>query len=119
LLDTGIRCLHNDNRLTLRAYCEREQRSAQTVPYLVRRHPAQFAGSTYVRENRPVRRGDPPRLVAKKLAKRTLAAGAVLDVLYRLIALLERAGLPERLLRRLYRALLGLNLFRGFRRTWP
>lgn len=118
LLDTAIRCLHNDNRLTLRAYCERERRSAQTMPYLVVNYPAQFAESSYVSENRPIRRADPPQLVLKKLAKSALARGPVFEALYRFTGLLESLKAPDRLLRRLYRVLLGLSLFSGFRTDW-
>jgi glycosyltransferase involved in cell wall biosynthesis len=118
LLDTHIRCLHNDNRLTLRAYCAREERSAQTMPYLARKYPAEFGHVPYVLENGPILRGDPPSLKVKKLAKQVLALTPVLGALHRLTDLLETAHAPERLLRRLYTALLGLHLFRGFRRAW-
>jgi hypothetical protein len=118
LLDTRIRCLHNDNRLDLRSYCAREERSAQTMPYLARKYPDRFRDVPYVRENRPISRADPGRLVAKKLLKAVLASGPVLAVLHLLTGPLEAAHAPERLLRRFYSALLGLHLFRGFRRTW-
>jgi glycosyltransferase involved in cell wall biosynthesis len=118
LLDTRIRCQHNDDRLNLRSYCRREERSAQTMPLLARKYPDEFGEVAYVRENRPISRGDPPRLVIKKLLKWALANGPTLDALHRVADLLETAHLPERLLRRVYRPLLGLHLFRGFRRTW-
>lgn len=118
LLDTGIRCLHNDNRINLRAYCAREERSAQTMPFLARKYPGEFGEVPYVRENRPISHGDPPRLVIKKLLKAVLASGPVLEALHRLTDLLEKAHLPARPLRRIYTTLLGLHLFRGFRRSW-
>ena len=119
LLDTNIRCLHNDNRLTLRDYCAREERSAETMPYLVRNYPTELRDAAYVRENRPIRAGDPPSLVLKKLIKLVLAQEAVLEPLHRLVGLVEAAHGPERLLRRMYKMLLGVHLFRGFRRSWP
>jgi GT2 family glycosyltransferase len=118
LLDRGIRCLHNDNRLSLRSYCMREERSAQTMPFLARKYPDEFGEVPYVRENRPISRRDPPRLVVKKLLKSVLASGPALETLHRLTELLETAHVSERLLRRAYRPSLGLHLFRGFRRTW-
>jgi hypothetical protein len=78
-------------------------------------HPAQFAESAYVSENRPIRRGDPRQLVLKKLAKLPLASGPVFEALCRFTELLESLKAPDRLLRRLYRALLGLSLFSGYR----
>ena len=118
LLDTNIHCLQNDNRLTLRQYCAREERSAETMPYLVRKYPSEFSQAAYVRENRPIRAGDAPSLMLKKLVKTVLACRAMLDLLHRLVDLVEAAHGPERLLRRLYRMLLGIHLFRGFRRSW-
>ena len=118
LLDTNIRCLQNDNRLTLRDYCAREERSAETMPYLVRKYPSELSQLAYVRENRPIRTGDPPPLVLKKLVKLALAQEAVLEPLHRFVGLVEAAHGPERLLRRLYKMLLGIHLFRGFRRSW-
>ena len=110
LLDTNIRCLQNDNRLTLRDYCAREERSAETMPYLVRKYPSELSQLAYVRENRPIRTGDPPPLVLKKLVKLALAQEAVLEPLHRFVGLVEAAHGPERLLRRLYKMLLGIDL---------
>lgn len=118
LLDPTIRCLHNDNRLTLRAYCEREERSAKTMPLLVRKHPEQFGDSAYVRENTPPLRNDPKGLVFKKRLRWALSRQPVLQALHALTAGAERIRMPERMLQRLYRLLLGLHLFRGFRSTW-
>jgi glycosyltransferase involved in cell wall biosynthesis len=118
LLDPGIHCLHNDNRLDLKAYCAREERSAQTMPALFRKFPAQLGESAYVRENRPIRRGDPWRLAIKKCLKWVLSRHLVLNGLHRATGTAERLELPEPLLRRLYSGVLGLHLFRGFRRAW-
>ena len=118
LLDTRLHCFHNDQRLTLRAVCEREERGARTVPFLARKHPAVFAKAPYVEENRPIRACDPPRLVLKKLIKASLSRGPLLELLHQITHLCEAARVPERLLRRLYTTLLALHLFRGFRTTW-
>lgn len=118
LLDTGIRCRHNDDRLSLRSYCAREERSAQTMPFLARKYPLEFGEVPYVLENRPIAREDGTGLIVKKLLKRALANGAILEILHRLTDLLEGARVQERLLRRAYQPLLGLHLFRGFRRGW-
>jgi GT2 family glycosyltransferase len=118
LRDPAIHCLHNDSHLTLRAYAEREQRAATTIPFLARNHPAEFAESAYVRENRPTRVSDGPVLIAKKVVKSGLSYGPVLEGLHRLTVMTEAARLPDRLLRRLYRLVFGLHLFRGFRSTW-
>lgn len=88
------------------------------MPYLVRKHPGELSDTAYVRENRPIRSGDPPPLVLKKFIKILLAHQAVLELLHRFVGLVEAAHGPERVLRRLYKMLLGVHLFRGFRRSW-
>jgi GT2 family glycosyltransferase len=118
LLDTKIRCFHNDNRLTLGDYCAREERSAQTMPFLVRKHPREFGAVPYVRENRPISATDSSSVVAKKLAKAALARGSMLQSLHWLAGMLEAIHAPERLLWRLYRTILGIHLYRGFRCSW-
>jgi GT2 family glycosyltransferase len=118
VLDTSIVCLHNDNRIDLRSYCAREERSASTMPFLARKYPELLASSAYVVENSHARFGEPPVIFAKKLAKKALASELVMPVLYNLISLAEASRLPERLLHRLYSTLLGLHLYRGFRSTY-
>jgi GT2 family glycosyltransferase len=118
LLNTGIRCLHNDGCVTLHQYCAREERSAQGMPVLARKHPDEVGDIPYIRDNRPIEATDPPRLVIKKLVKAVLATRAVLPMLHRITAALEKLHLKEGMLRRLYSGLLGLHLFRGFRSAW-
>ena len=118
VLDPNIPCFHNDHYLSRRAYCAREERSARTTPFLVRKYPAQFEDVPYARENRPIAAEDPPRLVVKKLLKAVLASRPLLELLHALARVGEAARAPEELLRRLYAGLLGLHLFRGFRHSW-
>ena len=118
LLDTKIRCLHNDDRASLRAYCAREERGASTVAVLARKYPAVYADVPFVRENRSIDARDSPGLVAKKLVKAMLAAPPVLAGLHALVPSCEAVHMPDRILRRLYLVLLGLHLYRGFRRSW-
>jgi glycosyltransferase involved in cell wall biosynthesis len=118
LLDTTIVCLHNDNRLDLASYCAREERSASTMPFMARKNPDRFGEIAYVNENRPIRRDDPPALIAKKGVKALLASGPALKALHWIAGEAERRRAPEQVLHRIYRALLGLHLYRGFRSTW-
>ena len=118
VLDRKIPCFHNDHYLSRRAYCGREERSARTTPFLVRKYPAQFDDVPYARENRPITADDPPRLVLKKLVKAALASRPLLELLHATARVGEAARAPEALLRRLYAGLLGLHLFRGFRQSW-
>jgi GT2 family glycosyltransferase len=117
LRDTSIRLLHNDSRVTLEAFCRREERSARTVPYLARRYPEAAVALSYGRGNGRVNRGDGAALASKKLAKSALARDPALSVLRFMIHGLERLGAPDALLARAYSALAGLHIFRGFRRA--
>src|ERR1700683_610480 len=118
LLDPRIRCIHDDDWLTLADCCRREERNASGMPLLARRHPNEYMASAYVRENTPIAVGDPPSLMAKKLGKQVLASEPTLTWLRRLTEALGRLPVPERLLWRIYRVVLGLYLFRGFREAW-
>jgi GT2 family glycosyltransferase len=119
VLDTSIVCLHNDNRVDLAAYCAREERSAQTMPLLSQKYPETFGTTPYVVENRPVCRTDSPRLVVKKSIKQLLSFAPCLSALHAVARIAEALRLPEERLQYIYRLLLGLHLFRGFRRAWP
>jgi hypothetical protein len=53
----------------------------------------------------------------KKGLKWALSRALVLAALHRIVFLAERAHLPEEQLGRLYRGVIGLHIFRGFRRA--
>jgi GT2 family glycosyltransferase len=116
LRDRSIRLLHNDSRVSLEAFCRREERSAGTVPVLARRYPRAAAAVSYEAASGKVARSDPPTLIAKKLVKATLATEPVLALIRAAIHVLERAGVPDRVLARCYSTLAGLHIFRGYRR---
>ena len=107
-----IRPLHDDPTVTFRQFCQREERGAHTVLALGRKWPemiGEFAN------NAPLTRSDPPALAAKKLAKSALSHPLALRVLHQVVDNLERAGASEAILRRAYRAVIGLHIFRGYR----
>jgi GT2 family glycosyltransferase len=118
LMNTRIRCFQDDNRITLRSYCAREERSAQTMPFMARKHPRQFGEAPYVRRNSPISAGDSPSLAARKMLKEVLATDVSLRGIHGLVDVLETVHLPDRLLWPFYARLLGLYLFRGVRQTW-
>jgi len=115
VLDRSIRVHHNDRRLSLREFCTREERSAQTVVVLARNFPAEAGDRALLTENRPISRGDRPALIAKKIAKGILSRKVPLAGLHRLTELVERLPIGEPFLRRFYRATIGLHIFRGVR----
>ena len=79
------------------------------------KHGGEHAGSPLERANGPLALADGPLGIARKAAKWLLSRDPVLAVLVRAVPLLECAGTPERVLRRVYRGLIGLHIFRGWR----
>lgn len=107
-----IPLLHDEVKTTLRAFAAREERGAHTVLALVRKFP-EYEGA-FVR-NRPITRADPPRLIVSKLGKTALSSRPILGLILRITERLEDMGLPDRFLRPLYRVILGLHIFKGYR----
>ena len=114
--DDSIRLLHNDQTITLEQFCLREERSAQTMAVLARNHPDSERGRTFAAVNGPIARGEPVAVTAKKLTKRALATAPLIRLLHGTVHALERFRLGERAMARLYSGVVGVHIFRGFRR---
>jgi hypothetical protein len=110
-----VRLLHNDKRLTISQFCTREEWRGFSVGVLTRMRPKDYRDTDVMRENSPVQPDDPLRLRVRKGIKRVLAIPVVLAVLHRSLPLFERALKPERLLHRLYTAVISVHYLRGFR----
>jgi glycosyltransferase involved in cell wall biosynthesis len=107
-----ISLLHDDLTTTLRLFGEREERGAHTVVALTRKFP-EFLGEFY--KNAPISRKDPPSLLATKVAKAVFSRAMPLNALHFVATVLERAGTGDRRLWKLYRIIIGLHIFRGYR----
>jgi GT2 family glycosyltransferase len=115
LYNEEITCLHNDQASDLARYCRFQRRGAHDTARLCAKYPDFHGGSPLIFANGYLTLRESPVLWAKKLAKRFLSTGAAMAVLFRFVSICERAYLPERGLRRLYRLLIGLSIFRGWR----
>jgi GT2 family glycosyltransferase len=115
VLDNQLRLLHNDKRLTIEELCTREEWRGVSVGVLARLRPLDYNDSPEVRENSPVRPGDSVRLRIRKAMKRALGVPLVLAALHRTLPVCERVLRPERLLHRLYTAVISVHYLRGFR----
>ena len=109
-----IQVEHNDQTLTFRQFCAREEKSAQTFVVLVDRFPDQAARPLFAR-NTPISAKDRPAVAATKLAKAGLSRRPVVAGLHRVIGWLERRRASERALRRIYEGTVGLYIFSGVR----
>jgi GT2 family glycosyltransferase len=115
LYDASIDCLHNDQAGDLARCCRAQRRGTHDTALFCAKHPERHGDSPFARANGPWRPSDGVSGSLKKAAKVLLSAAPVLGLLERLVPGLERAGLPERHLRRVYRGLIGLHTFRGWR----
>jgi glycosyltransferase involved in cell wall biosynthesis len=113
--DRSIELQHNDQRLTLRQFCERQRQGAFTAVILAWRHPGRFSRQPLITENAPIRRGERPALAAKKLTKLLLSRRPALTLAYAAVGVLERVQPNGRLLRRVYWSVCGLYIFLGVR----
>jgi glycosyltransferase involved in cell wall biosynthesis/GT2 family glycosyltransferase len=110
--DNGIRLLHDDPTTTLRQFGQREERGAHTAIAMIRKYPDVLGDFG---RNDPIRRADGAGTVVRKLGKELLSLPASLTVLHLVADFLSRASLPDRMLWRLYRTVVGLHTFLGYR----
>jgi GT2 family glycosyltransferase len=115
LYNARISCLHNDQAGDLVRCCRAQWRGAHDTVLLWAKYPEIHGGSPLVSANGYLTLRDGPILWGKKVAKRLLSTAPARTVLFQLVAICERWHLPERALRRLYRLLIGLSIFRGWR----
>ncbi len=114
LYNTEITCLHNDQSGDLKRYCEAQRRGARDTVRFCAKYPAEHGEAPVARANGPVMREDGTVEVAKKVLKRLLALPAMTAALELTVRIAERA-LSDDPLHRLYRLLIGVYTFRGWR----
>lgn len=110
-----LRVWHNDHRVTLEQFCERQRRGAVTSVLLARKHPEPYADRPLIRENGPIDAADRPVLRLRKGLKRVMSSPPILATLVASMRLFERLGASGRLLRRGYWMVCGLYIFAGIR----
>ncbi len=113
--DRRIRLTHNDQRLMLGQFCERQRRGACTAVHLAHRHPEEFGRRPMIVENGPLTRSDPTRRLLKKVLKLGLTTPPALSAIHVGIRLFERVAPRSRLLQRCYWSVCGLYIFQGVR----
>lgn len=118
IYNEAIRCLHNDQLGDWGRFCRAQiPRTRDTVRYYFK-HQSYYAthgAPSIARMNAAIRLADGPRLIVKKAAKRLLAAPPVTRGIELVTHAGERVRLPDPLLWRLYRLLVGIYMYRGWR----
>jgi len=113
--DRRIQLIHNDQRMSLSQFCQRQRRGACTAVHLAHRHPEEFGRRPLIVENGPLAWSDPPRTAVKKMVKRGLTRPPALAAVEAAVGVMERVAPDSWLLRRTYWFVCGLYIFRGVR----
>jgi GT2 family glycosyltransferase len=109
--------VHDDDALSIADYSARAERYMEELVRFSARHPDWPDNVLRGRVNGPVRLGgEPASVTGRKLLKGALVQSPVRAGLLGVVSVLERLGPDSSLLDRLYRALLGAHLQRGYRR---
>lgn len=116
LYNAGITCLHNDQVSQIKRCCWQQERFAHETVLLVDKYPAIHGHCELARKNGYASRDDKTSILIKKISKSVMSSTPMLATIEAGILLAERLRLSEDRLFRLYRALLGLYIFRGWRR---
>ena len=118
LYHTGIECIHNDQSADLDRYCEAQRRGAADTVRFCRKYERWYAEHgpvALMSANGPISRQDSPAVLLRKLFKALLALPPLRLTLRLLTRMSERARLPDRALGRMYRLMIALAIYRGWR----
>jgi GT2 family glycosyltransferase len=115
LYNASITCLHNDQAGDLNRCCKQQQRFAEQTVAFCDKYPAIHGDSELARVNGLISSRDSMPTIAKKIAKWLLSRRLPTKSFEALITFSEWLGLPDAVLFRMYRLLIGLYIFRGWR----
>jgi len=108
--------VHRDDSLDIRSYCRRaEWGSLNMIPFC-RRYPDWPDNVERERVNGPIRLSAPISETVRKIVKLVLTQRPIASVLFRAASFLEHSAPNSRALDRVYSVLLGIHIFRGYRK---
>lgn len=109
--------IHHDGAMDIRSYCRRNEWGAEHMLPFCERWPDWPDNIERERINGPMRWGEEPVTFSlRKVLKIILSLRLARESLFASAAVLQRTAPDSRALDRLYRLLLGLHIFRGYRR---
>lgn len=115
IYDFELKLWHNDHRLTLKQFCDRQRRGAITAALMAVKHPEERANSPLIIENCKIQVTDSVTLILKKVVKSILATKIGIFLFHWLIRLVELLLPRTLLLSKLYWMAYGLSIFQGIR----
>lgn len=108
--------IHRDEAMDIRSYCRRTKWGSERLAAFCRKHPAWPDNIARERVNGPVRfEREALGQSARKIAKKLMALRPVLEMLFQATAVVERLAPESSVLDRMYRVLLGVHIYRGYR----
>ena len=115
IFNAALECMHNDQTAELARYAHFQQRGARDTARLCLKYPDTHGRSPIAVGNGYVRCSDGLQLILRKLVKRAVVTSHMTAAVEAAVRSVERVPMPDRWRARGYRAVLGLNTFRGFR----
>jgi glycosyltransferase involved in cell wall biosynthesis len=110
------RAIHNDSTLDVRGYCRRAEWGTEHAFAFQQRYADWWDNIERERVNGGVRWGrEPVSLSLRKLIKAALAFAPCREALFLITTILERVAPASGALDKMYRVLLGIHIFRGYR----
>ena len=108
--------IHRDAALDITRYCRRAEWGSEHMVAFCRKHPAWPDNIAREKVNGPPRWGrEPMAQSVVKVGKRLAGLRPILDLLFGAAAVVERVAPRSPLLERMYRVLLGVHIYRGYR----
>lgn len=115
IYDFDLRLLHNDHRLNVVQFGERQRRGAVTKVLIAHKQPAEEANHPMLVENSFIKKGEPIKISIKKFGKKVLAIPPAFNFLLVLTHSIEQIRKNSFLLPKLYNIVCGIYIFRGIR----
>lgn len=115
IYDYSLKLLHNDQRLSVEQFGERQRRGAITKVLLATKYPQEEGNHPMIVENGFVKKGEPLKLSVKKNIKRFFASSFLLNSVLMTTKFLEKNWQNNFLLSRSYNLICGIYIFRGIR----
>lgn len=108
--------IHRDEAMDVRSYCRRVEWGSRHMVAFCRKHPTWPDNVAREQVNGPLRWArEPMAQSVRKLGKKLAGLRPILELLFGAAAVLERVAPRSPLLDRMYRVLLGVHLYRGYR----
>lgn len=107
---------HDNNMVSLETCCRRHYKVSYAVHDLFAKYPALDGQIPMFSDKGPIRwRHDPPRIIARKMARQVASSNPALWAMERSVKTLDRSAPQSRLLALFYRWIVSGYIYRGYR----